>query len=102
MHAGFVYAGTESLSSGLAKSAQSLSVKINEVEVGSVADALSLSFPSASLRWLVGRLEQFGLQLFKGQVILTGSPMKLFPVAPGDRIVVDAPPLGASWVQIDP
>jgi 2-keto-4-pentenoate hydratase len=102
MHAGFVYAKTETTSPGLAKIARSLSVRINEVEVGSVADAMSLAFPSASLRWLVGRLAEFGLQLFKGQVILTGSPMKLFPIAPRDRIVVEVPPLGASCVQIDP
>jgi 2-keto-4-pentenoate hydratase len=35
-------------------------------------------------------------------VILTGSPLKLFPVAPGSRIIVDAPPLGAISAQIDP
>ncbi|MGO9463313.1 MAG: 2-oxo-hepta-3-ene-1,7-dioic acid hydratase, partial [Isosphaeraceae bacterium] len=55
-----------------------------------------------SLRWLASRRAQFGLQLCKGQVILTGSPMKLYPVAPGSRIVVEAPPLGATCVEIDP
>ena len=65
-------------------------------------DAASLNFPIESLRWLAGRLAQFGLQLYKGQVILTGSPMKLYPVVPGSRIVVEAPPLGASCVEIDP
>jgi 2-keto-4-pentenoate hydratase len=58
--------------------------------------------PIESLRWLAGRLAQFGLQLCKGQVILTGSPMKLYPVFPGSRIVVEAPPLGATCVEIDP
>ena len=66
-----------------------------------VEDAASLTCPIESLRWLAGRLAQFGLQLCKGQVILTGSPMKLYPVAPGSRIVVEAPPLGASCVEID-
>jgi 2-keto-4-pentenoate hydratase len=55
-----------------------------------------------SLRWLAGRLAQLELQLCKGQVILTGSPMKLYPVSAGSRIVVEAPPLGASCVEIDP
>jgi 2-keto-4-pentenoate hydratase len=55
-----------------------------------------------SLRCLAGRLAQLELQLCKGQVILTGSPMKLYPVSAGSRIVVEAPPLGASCVEIDP
>jgi 2-keto-4-pentenoate hydratase len=58
--------------------------------------------PVESVRWLAGRLAPFGLRLCKGQMILTGSPMKLFPAAPGSRIVVQAPPLGASCVEIDP
>jgi 2-keto-4-pentenoate hydratase len=58
--------------------------------------------PIESLRWLAGRLAQLGLRICKGQVILTGSPMKLYPVAPGSRIVVEAPPLGATCVVIDP
>ncbi len=75
---------------------------IVEVVVGAVEDAASLTRPVESLRWLSGRLAPFGLQLCKGQVILTGSPLRLFPVAPGDRIVVEAPPFGASCVEIDP
>ena len=100
MHAGFVSA--EACCSGLANFAHSLSIRINEVVVGAVEDAASLTCPIESLRWLAGRLAQFGLQLCKGQVILTGSPMKLYPVSAGSRIVVEAPPLGASCVEIDP
>jgi len=92
MHAGFVLAETETSCSSLAHFARSLRVRINEVVVGSVEDAASPHSPVESLRWLAGRLAQFGLQICKGQVILTGSPMRLFPVAPGSRIVVEAPP----------
>jgi 2-keto-4-pentenoate hydratase len=102
MHAGFVSAEPETRCSGFANFARRLSIRINEVVVGAVEDAASLTCPIESLRWLAGRLAQLGLQLCKGQVILTGSPMNLFPVAPGSRIVVEAPPLGASWVEIDP
>jgi 2-keto-4-pentenoate hydratase len=102
MHAGLVLAEVETRYSGLANFAHSLSIRINEVVVGAVGDAASLTCPIESLRWLAGRLAQFGLQLCKGQVILTGSPMKLYPVAPGSRIIVEAPPLGASCVEIDP
>ena len=102
MHAGFVLAEAETPCSDSANVPRSLSIRINEVVVGAVGDAASLCGPIESLRWLAGRLAQFGLQLCKGQVILTGSPMKLYPVAPGSRIVVEAPPLGASCVEIDP
>jgi 2-keto-4-pentenoate hydratase len=102
LHAGFVSAEAQTRCSGLAGFAHSLSIRINEVEVGAVADAETLNLPLSSLRWLAGRLAQLGLQLCKGQVILTGSPMKLYPVSPGSRIVVEAPPLGASCVEIDP
>jgi 2-keto-4-pentenoate hydratase len=102
MHAGFVVEAGGPDYSGSASFAHSLSIRINEVVVGAVADSASLSFPIQSLRRLAGQLAQFRLQLWKGQVILTGSPMKLFPVAPGSHIVVEAPPLGASCVEIVP
>ena len=102
MHAGFVSAEAQTRCSGLASFAHSLSIRIDEVVVGAVQDVASLNLPIESLRWLAGRLAQLGVQLCKGQVILTGSPMNLFPVASGSRIVVDAPPLGASCVEIDP
>lgn len=102
MHAGFVLAETDSRSAGLAKFAGSLSVRINETIVGSAEDAASLICPVESVRWLAGRLAQFGLRLHQGQAILTGSPLNLYPVTPGSRIVVDAPPLGKCCVEIDP
>jgi len=102
MHAGFVRAETDVRSSTVAHCAKGLSVRVNDVTVGSVEDAALLISPIKSLSWLAARLAQFGLQLRKGQVILTGSPLHLFPVNSGDRIVVQAPPLGASSVEIDP
>jgi len=102
MHAGLVLADPATVRSEPGNCADRLSIRINEVIVESVEDAASLTPPIESLRWLAARLAQFGLPLCKGQVILTGSPMKLYPVAPGSRIVVEAPPLGASGVEIDP
>jgi 2-keto-4-pentenoate hydratase len=102
MHAGWVLAEAETRCVGLANFAHHLCIRINDVVVGAVEDAASLTCPIESLGWLAGRLAQVGLQLCKGQVILTGSPMKLYPVAPGSRIFVDAPPLGASCAEIDP
>jgi 2-keto-4-pentenoate hydratase len=100
MHAGFVLAETETLSSGLMNFARGLTVRINEVVVGTVVDSASLTCPIESLRWLASCVAEFGLQLCKGQVILTGSPLPLYPISPGSRIVVEAPPLGVSCVEI--
>ena len=102
MHAGLVLPEVETRCSGLANVVHNLSVRINEVVVGAVEDAASLIRPIESLRWLAGRLAQFGLRLCEGQLVLTGSPLKLYPVAPGSRIVVEAPALGVSRVEIDP
>jgi 2-keto-4-pentenoate hydratase len=55
-----------------------------------------------SLRWLVGRLAEFGLGLREGQIILAGSALPLFPVGPGDTIVVEAPPFGTSRAEVGP
>jgi 2-keto-4-pentenoate hydratase len=43
---------------------------------------------AAGLLALVERLEPFGIQLRKGQLALTGSPLPLYGVGPGDRIEV--------------
>lgn len=100
LHAGFVLAEAETRCSGLVSDARNLRIRINEV--GAADDAASLTCPIESLRWLASRLAQFGLHLCKGQVILTGSPMKLYLVGPASRIIVEAPPLAASCVEIDP
>lgn len=102
MHAGLVLADDAPRSSGLANVPCTLSVRIDDAVAGIHPVSGSLAAPIGSLRWLAGRLAPFGLRLCKGQVILTGSPMKLFPVGPGSRIVVEARPFGASCVAIDP
>jgi 2-keto-4-pentenoate hydratase len=102
LHAGFVLAEAETLCSGLWNHAQGIKIRINGVVIGCVETAAALIDPAESLRWLTGRLARFGSQLTKGQVILTGSPLGLYPVAAGSRIVVEAPPLGTSCAEIDP
>jgi 2-keto-4-pentenoate hydratase len=80
--------------------AWSLSVRIDDAVVGSVDDEESLARPVTSLQWLARRMAEFGLSLRQGQLILTGSSLPLYPVSSGSSIVVEAPPLGASSVEI--
>jgi 2-keto-4-pentenoate hydratase len=100
IHAGFVLAERETPGADMAQAARSLRIRINETVVGAVEQAASLVCPVESLRWLAGRLARFGLWLRKDQVILTGSPLNLYPVNPGSRIVVEATPLGKSYADI--
>jgi 2-keto-4-pentenoate hydratase len=102
MHAGFVHAEREASWPGRPGSVPGLSIRMNGALVDSVEDPGDVIDPLGSLRWLAGRLAGFGLRLAKGHVILTGSPLRLFPVAPGVRVVVEAPPVGSSRAEIVP
>src|SRR5262249_50670167 len=94
MHAGVVFEEGGPARAGPARFADRLSVRIDEVMVGAAEGPETLIDPVESLRWLTGRLAESGLQLRKGQTILTGSPLALYPVTPGVRVAVEAPPLG--------
>jgi len=102
MHAGFVLAEGERRYSGPPDPGLDLSIRIDGVVVDTAGGPGGIVGPASSLRWLAGRLAGSGLRLAAGQVVLTGSPMKLFPVAPGSRIVVEALSLGESRAEIGP
>jgi 2-keto-4-pentenoate hydratase len=102
MHAGFVLAEEEKPCPDLSDLGHGLSIQINGITVEAFAESGAVPGPLRSLRWLAGRLAECGLHLSGGQVILTGSPMKLYPVAAGSRIVVDAPRLGTSCAEVGP
>ena len=102
MHAGLVLADEETPCSDPTHGVQYLSIRIDDEVVGTVAEPWTLGGPSAALCWLAGRLDPFGLRLVRGQVILTGSPMRLFPVGPNCRIAVEARPRGTSRAEVGP
>jgi 2-keto-4-pentenoate hydratase len=101
LHAGFVLA-EESSRPGPSDQASSLCVRINGDQAGAVAVSDTVAGALGSLRWLAGQLANFGTGLGAGQIILTGSPMPLFPVRRGDQIVVAATALGTSRAEIGP
>jgi 2-keto-4-pentenoate hydratase len=101
MHAGLVLAMQETTCSGGFPAVEGLEVTINGRPVGTTREPWTMGGPAATLRWLSDRLAGWGLPLRRGQVILTGSPLPLSPVAPGSRIVAEARPLGMSCVEID-
>ena len=101
MHAGFVLV-EETPRPCPSELVHGICIRINGARVGAVEGSGMFARASESLRWLVGRLAGIGLSLREGQIILTGSPMHLFPVRLGDKIVVEAPPLGKSCAEIGP
>jgi 2-keto-4-pentenoate hydratase len=101
MHAGVVLAEREAPCSGQVPRLTRLAVTINDELTGSTAEPWTMGGPVITLRWLSARLAEQGLRLQRGQVILAGSALPLFPVWPGSRIVVEACPLGVNCVEID-
>jgi 2-keto-4-pentenoate hydratase len=100
MHAGLVLAERETTCAGQVPQVAELEVTIDDRIVGATREPWTMASPAATLRWLTARLTESGLPLRRGQVILTGCPLPVFPVGPGSRIVAEARPLGRSSARI--
>ncbi|MGE3821444.1 MAG: 2-keto-4-pentenoate hydratase [Isosphaeraceae bacterium] len=100
MNAGLVVPSTERSREGQVPLVTELEVRIDDRLAGGTQRPWAMGGPALALRWLAARLAAWDLRLRKGQVILTGSPLPLFPVKPGSRIVVEARPLGTCSVVV--
>ncbi|CAN5277957.1 fumarylacetoacetate hydrolase family protein [soil metagenome] len=56
--------------------------------------------PAGSVEWLRGHLPEYGLTLRPRQLILTGTPLGLIPVRPGDSLCVTAEGLGTVYATV--
>jgi 2-keto-4-pentenoate hydratase len=101
MHAGLVLATQETPCSGQIPGVSELEVTIDDHLAGRTSEPWTMGCPATTLRWLSARLARWGLSLRRGQVILTGSALQLFPVAGGCRVTAKARPPGQSHVAID-
>jgi 2-keto-4-pentenoate hydratase len=101
MHAGLALPEQKMTCSGDVPIVHELDVAIDDRTVGTTREPWTMGGPSATLRWLTGRLAEWDLQLHRGQVILTGSALPLFRVEPRCQVVARARPLGMSSVAID-
>lgn len=69
-------------------SARVLTVSINEKEVDS-GDLWAMAGGAVeAVSWLGDDLRQYGLSLLPGDLVLTGTPLGLHPVRPGDKVGV--------------
>ncbi len=58
--------------------------------------------PAGSVQWLRGHLEAYGLTLRPRQLVLTGTPLGLYPVRPDDIVRVTAGRLGTVEATVAP
>jgi len=100
MHAGFVLAEQE-IEVGL-PDLESLSVWIDDEQIGTASGAEVAELAVRSVGWLADRLAEEGLTLTRDQVVLTGSLLPLFTLRPGSRVVTALVPLGRSSAVIVP
>ena len=79
-----------------------LRVEINgkTVEEGSMSGVPG--GPAGSVRWLRRHLEAHGLALSPRQLVLTGTPLGLYPVRPDDTVSVTAGRLGTVEATVGP
>ncbi len=75
-------------------------VRINGAEVASGTGAAVLGHPYNSVAWLAGKLAEFGEGLRAGDVIMSGSFTRQFPLAAGDQVETVFEGLGAVTTRV--
>ena len=75
-------------------------VKLNGQEVARGFGSAVLGNPLNSIAWLAGKLAQYGRRLRAGDIIMTGSFVRQFPLAPGDIAIADFSGIGRVEVKI--
>ncbi len=75
-------------------------VQINGAEVARGFGSAVLGNPLNSVAWLAGKLTQYGHRLKAGDIIMTGSFVRQFPLHPGDAAAADFSGIGRVEVAI--
>jgi len=78
------------------------SVTINDAPVTTGRGDAVLGNPINSVVWLAGKLRDYGRMLKAGEIIMSGSFTRQFPITPGDRIRVDFAAIGAVETSMSP
>jgi 2-keto-4-pentenoate hydratase len=69
-------------------------VRINGREVATGFGSAVLGNPLNSIAWLAGKLGQYGRSLRAGDIIMTGSFVRQFPLSPGDIVAAEFSGIG--------
>ena len=75
-------------------------VQLNGAEVATGFGAAVLGNPLHSIQWLAGKIAEFGRSLRPGDIVMTGSFVRQFPLQPGDGAVAEFSGIGRVAVGI--
>jgi 2-keto-4-pentenoate hydratase len=75
-------------------------VQLNGKEVATGMGSAVLGDPLNSIIWLAGKLAQYGRSLRPGDIVMTGSFVRQFPLSPGDVATADFSSIGGVEVRI--
>ena len=78
-----------------------LTLFINGLDIGTTGLWPNDDGPEESVTWLKNNLEDFGIELEPGSIVLTGTALGLYPVKNGDEVAVhiDERPLVSCTVK---
>jgi 2-keto-4-pentenoate hydratase len=89
-----------SLSPTIALDLVTARVQLNGHEVATGLGSAVLGNPLNSVAWLAGKLDEYGRRLRPGDIIMTGSFVRQFPLSPGDVAVAEFSGIGSVEVRI--
>jgi 2-keto-4-pentenoate hydratase len=89
-----------SLSPTMALDLVTARVQLNGHEVATGLGSAVLGNPLNSIAWLAGKLDEYGRRLRPGDIIMTGSFVRQFPLSPGDVAVAEFSGVGSVEVRI--
>jgi 2-keto-4-pentenoate hydratase len=75
-------------------------VQLNGLDVATGLGSAVLGNPLNSIRWLAGKLGEYGRSLRPGDIIMTGSFVRQFPLRPGDAAIAEFSGIGRVEVNI--
>jgi 2-keto-4-pentenoate hydratase len=75
-------------------------VQLNGQEVATGLGSAVLGNPLNSIKWLAGKLGQYGRRLRPGDIIMTGSFVRQFPLGPGDVAIAEFSGIGRVEVSV--
>lgn len=99
-HAAIVLGAPIQVTPSMAFDKEIASLFINNEEVGSGAGAAILGDPIKSVLWMNNKLREFGRSLKPGELVMTGSLIRQFPLNRGDVVTANFSTVGNVSIQV--
>jgi 2-keto-4-pentenoate hydratase len=99
VHGGIVIGGQLTPLHGLNLRYEGMVVEVDGEAVGSGAGVEVLGHPAASVAWLANKLAEYELSLYTGDVVLSGSIIRMLPVKAGKTVKVTFSRIGSVGVR---